>query len=186
MTLKNRRSLAVLAFAALICITGAFSYKLASTDVPVTLQNLFVLLTACLMGPLQGAAATGIFLLCGITGLPVFCGFHGGMQYFNGITGGYLAGYFAASFVTGLIAGRPSLLIKNSIIKLIIACIAGMIIIYAFGLFRYMLLNSLDISEFSKAFDLCISPFLAGDAIKIAVIVPLARVLRPYFAKWFF
>ncbi len=186
MTQKNRRSIAVLAFAALICVMGAFRYNIASTNVPVTLQNLFVLLIACLFGPLQGAAATGIFLVCGILGLPVFCGFHGGIQYFTGVTGGYLAGYFVAAFVTGIIAGRPSLLIKTSILKLILACISGMLIIYGFGLFRYMIFNSMSISEINKAIDLCIKPFLTGDIIKIAVIVPLASVLRPYFAKWFF
>lgn len=186
MTLKNRRSLMVLAFAALICVMGAFRYNLTSTDVPVTLQNLFVLLAACLIGPLQGSAATGIFLVLGILGLPVFSGFHGGIEYFTGQTGGYLTGYFIAAFLTGSIIGRPSLLIKTSILKLILSVISGMLVIYVFGLFRYMKFNSMDFSDISQAIDLCIIPFLPGDAIKTAVITALAKVLRPYFAKWFF
>ena len=61
-------------FAALIAVSGFISIPLPGSPVPIVLQNMMPVLAAALLGGFQGAGATGLFLLAGVLGLPVFAG----------------------------------------------------------------------------------------------------------------
>jgi len=64
------------------------------TPVPLTVQNLGVLLVGLLLGSRRGFAALALYLLEGAVGLPVFNPTGpGGIAQFHGATGGFLIVY---------------------------------------------------------------------------------------------
>ena len=72
------------------------------TPVPLTLQNFAVLLVGLLLGSRRGFAALMLYLVEGMSGLPVFnpAGPGGAAQLF-GITGGFLLAYPFVAFAAG-------------------------------------------------------------------------------------
>ncbi len=76
------------------------------TPVPLTVQNLGVLLVGLLLGSRRGFAAMMLYLAEGAVGLPVFSastvGLHGFAQLF-GPTGGFLMAYPFVAFVAGYV-----------------------------------------------------------------------------------
>jgi len=140
--------------------------------VPIVLQNLFVMLTALLLGSRWGLGAISVYLLAGVCGLPVFAGGMGGIGRLAGPTGGYLMGYLPMVFIIGMIAEKTG----NRMAYDILAMIMGTVILYACGV---TWLKTVTGMAWSKAFTVGMYPFLIGDAVKIAVAAPLARSLRP-------
>lgn len=65
--------------------------------VPYTMQNTAVVLAGLLLPPRWAAASQLIYLMMVALGLPVASGFRGGLVVLVGYTGGYLAGFPAAS-----------------------------------------------------------------------------------------
>lgn len=192
MTQNNKISLAVLSFSALICISGVFSFSFDTTPIPIVLQNFFVILAASLLGPTQGAATCGLFLIAGIIYPPIFAGCHGlgfgqGMLYLSGQTGGYIIGYFLAAIVTGFYTGKPRHS-KTPLVKIIIGSLLGFLVIYIPGVIRFLRVNEipLSIETISPIIDICIRPFIFGDLIKLCAVIPLAFAFRPYCEKLLF
>ncbi len=157
-------------FAALTAV-GAYMV-LPIGPVPVVMQNLFVFLAGLILGGRWGLASVGIYLLAGAVGLPVFAGGTGGVGRFFGPTGGYLIGYLPAVFLIGWIAAKTG----QRPVGDILGMLCGTVVLYACGLFWLKLLTGL---PWTKALAVGMLPFLPGDALKIAVAVPIARALRP-------
>jgi biotin transport system substrate-specific component len=157
-------------FAALTAV-GAYM-ALPIGPVPVVMQNLFVFLAGLILGGRWGLASVGIYLLAGAVGLPVFAGGSGGIGRFIGPTGGYLIGYLPAVFLIGWIAHKAG----RRPLGDILAMICGTAALYACGLAWLKVVTGL---PWPKALAAGMLPFLLGDALKIAVAVPIARVLRP-------
>ncbi len=157
-------------FAALTAV-GAYMV-LPIGPVPVVMQNLFVFLAGLILGGRWGLASVGIYLLAGAVGLPVFAGGTGGVGRFFGPTGGYLIGYLPAVFLIGWIATKTG----QRPVGDLLAMLCGTVVLYACGLVWLKLLTGL---PWPKAFAVGMLPFLVGDALKIAVAVPIARALRP-------
>jgi biotin transport system substrate-specific component len=144
--------------------------------VPIVLQNLFVLLAGLLLGARWACASLGIYLLAGACGLPVFAGGGGGLGHLVGPRGGYLIGFFFAALVVGYISDRA----KGRVWIEIAGMILGSLVIYGLGV---PWLKSMLGLSFSKAVAVGMLPFLIGDAIKIAIAIPIARSLRPLMNK---
>lgn len=159
--------------AALIA-AGAF-LAIPIGPVPIVLQNFFVLLAGLLLGARWGLAAVGIYLLAGAVGLPVFAGATGGVARFFGPTGGYLLGYLPAVWIAGAFAergeGRPGWDMAGTIL--------GTLVVYAAGV---PVLHAVTGMAWGKAAAAGMLPFLPGDILKIAAVVPVARTLRPVLA----
>ncbi|HVL42771.1 MAG TPA: biotin transporter BioY [Brevundimonas sp.] len=77
--------------------------------VPMTLQTWAVLLAAAAMGPVRGMAATALYLLAGLVGLPVLAEGASGVDPFTGPTAGYLAAFVPAAALAGWLAVHGSL-----------------------------------------------------------------------------
>ena len=156
--------------AALIA-AGAF-LSIPIGPVPIVLQNFFVLLTGLLLGSRQGTVAVGIYLLAGAVGLPVFAGATGGIARFVGPTGGYLLGYLPAVWIAGRFseAGRGRLAFDLAGLAL------GSLVVYAAGV---PMLKAVAGMDWGRAVAVGMLPFLPGDILKIAAVVPVARTLRP-------
>jgi biotin transport system substrate-specific component len=159
-------------FAAFIAVGAYLAVPIPVSPVPIVLQNLFVLLAGLLLGPRWGLASVGVYILAGAVGLPVFVGGKGGIAHFLGPTGGYLIGFAACAFITGVIADRR----ETGALTDILAVCAGTLAIYAFGV---PWLRAVTGMSWEKALLAGMLPFLIGDALKAAAAVILARALRP-------
>jgi biotin transport system substrate-specific component len=161
-------------FAALISAGAFFSIPIG--PVPIVLQNLIALLAALILGPFLGGAAVALFLLAGVLNLPVFAGGTGGIARLLGPTGGYLAGYFIMAVAAGLIAGRPGPdRKKDSYPRMVIAIIAGLLIVYVPGVYWLKLKAGYD---WAKAIGAGFVPFIIGDCIKAAAAILMIPRLR--------
>ena len=157
-------------FAALTAV-GAF-IAIPIGPVPIVLQNLFVLLAGLLLGSRWALASVGIYLLAGACGLPVFAGGQGGIGRIVGPTGGYLLGYLPAVYVIGVISEKSG----QRVVWDVIAMILGSVLIYACGVTWLKVLTGM---SWPKTLAVGMFPFLIGDALKIAVAVPIAKAVRP-------
>jgi len=171
-------SLRMTVYASLMAaLTAAGAYMaIPIGPVPIVLQNLFIFLAGLLLGPGWGTASVGVYLLAGILGLPVFAGGVGGIGRFAGPTGGYLMGFLPAVCVIGFISNVS----KTNVVRDLLAMICGSLIIYACGV---SWLNILTGMTLGKTLAVGMYPFLPGDALKMAVAIPIVKALRPVIYK---
>ncbi len=172
-------------FAAIICAGSFIAIPLG--PVPVVLQNAFCVMAGLLLGPFQGAGAVGLFLILGALGLPVFSGGRGGFAVITGPTGGYLVGYFLAALVAGAALKRLSregdagVSVSKAIPILISATVMGFAVIYIPGVI--VLRKALHLS-LADGLAKGLLPFIAGDLIKAAILVPVVWKLRPIVGRY--
>ena len=177
-----------LIFAALMAICSFITIPLGFTPVPINLATLGVFLTGGILGKKYGSISLIVYILLGAVGVPVFAGFKGGLGVLAGPTGGYIIGYLAAAFLTGLLvelvftktgtdSGQRSAKASTSrFIGIILAMIAGLAACYALGTAWFMISTG---TGLGAALISCVIPFLPGDAAKIIVGTLLVQKLRP-------
>ncbi len=178
---KTQSSFLTLIFAILISLSGFVSISIQGSSIPLGIQNMLIVLAGSSLGGIQGAGATGLFLVAGALGLPVFLGNESGIASLISTNGGFILGYFFASLVTGIIITKPNTEEKTPIARILIGSAIGFIIIYAFGTMQYMRIAQASINE---AVLVCITPFLKYDAIKLVVATIISVRLRPFIAKY--
>jgi biotin transport system substrate-specific component len=164
----------VLGASILIGLSAQVAILLPWSPVPITLQTLAVLLTGAALGAKRGAAAVALVLVEGAAGLPVFSGWTGGLAHLLGPTGGYLIGFVVAAFLSGWLAERGW---DRRPATSVAAMVLGNAAIYAVGLVWLAAFVG-----WTRVLPLGLVPFLAGDALKIAVatgLLPLTwRLVR--------
>ena len=173
---KTYRMVICAMFAALICVLAPFSIPMPG-GIPLSLATFPIMLAGCLEGPVSGTVSVFIYLLLGLTGLPVFSGMRSGPAVLFGMTGGFLIGYLALSFLCGLIyftclkkAAKSPI---PTFVILVSSMICGTIALYVLGTAWFMILTG---NPLRSALLACVIPFLPGDLVKIvsaALIVPI-------------
>jgi biotin transport system substrate-specific component len=130
------------------------------TPVPLTVQNLAVLLVGLLLGSRRGFAALALYLAEGAVGLPVFNPTGpGGITQIVGATGGFLIAYPFVAFVAGLVFERGA----KTFVRAAFAGLLAEILLFASGLaWLYVFTHSL-----VKAAYLGLYWFLAAEVIKV-------------------
>ena len=112
-----------------VAIGAQIMVPIPGSAVPATLQGLAVLIVGGVLGPAGGVLALSLYLAAGAAGLPVFAPMGlPGVSRLLGPTSGYLLAFPVAALVTGAVARRQSLL------RCLLACLLGMIIIHAGGI----------------------------------------------------
>ncbi len=185
------RDIALIAGGVLLLILGArIAFELPAVSlgrfyvpdnpyVPITLQTFGVLFTSAALGARRGFSATGIYLLIGAAGMPVFAGDGSGAATFAsvesgrlvlGATGGYLIGFLAASAAVGALAERGwDRRLRGSIA----AMLMGTLIVYTVGLAWLALALDRSVTD---VLPFGLYPFVPGDILKLllaAGILPL-------------
>ncbi len=151
-----------------IALCARVTIPLPFSPVPITGQTLAVLLTGALLGSRRGSLCLLTYLAEGAFGLPVFAvGETVGLARLVGPTGGYLAGFVAAAYVTGLLAERGW---DRQVGTTLLAMLFGNVTLYAFGLPWLALSVGIE-----RALVLGLYPFFLGDLVKLA----LATTLLP-------
>ena len=118
-------------FTALIAV-GAF-IKIPVPVVPFTLQYLFTMLAGLLLGARLGSLSVFAYMVLGLAGLPIFTE-GGGLWYVLKPSFGYIIGFVVGAFATGWIAEHMK---KKTILRYLFANLAGLMVVYAFGMIYY-------------------------------------------------
>ena len=84
--------------------TLAPAIPVGPVGVPITLQTLAVALTAMILGPWRGFAATVLYVIVGLAGLPVFAGGGSGLGVLAKPSAGYLLAFPLAALLIGFLA----------------------------------------------------------------------------------
>ncbi len=133
MKLTTKDIITTALFTALM-IAGTF-IRIPFPFLPVTFQTFICALAGMLLGPRLGALSMTVYMLLGLTGIPVFTG-GGGFPYIFKPSFGFILGFIAGAYVIGTVSkklGKP--LFSNNVKALL----AGLFTIYSIGIF-YMLL----------------------------------------------
>lgn len=154
--------------AAFVGLAAQIAIPLPFTPVPLTLQTFAVLLTGAALGSLRGVLALTIYALAGVAGVPWFAQ---GTSGYGFATFGYILGFILAAFIVGKLAehGNSTTLLRSAYLMVV-----GNVAIFVVGV--SWLKVSFDWT-WANAIAQGLTPFLIGDAIKLAVaagLLPLA------------
>lgn len=170
------RAAVPVAFGALVVALAAqVVVPVPLSPVPMTLQPLAVLAVGGVLGAIGGVSSLVLYIALGALGLPVFAAGGSGLLHLVGPTGGYLLAFPLAAGSTGaLVAKAP-----RSVLRVLLACALGMVIIHLGGVAQLALLGGNPAAAFRMGF----LPFLTGDLLKVglaaAVILGVGPRLRP-------
>lgn len=148
--------------AGLTGLAAQVSIHTSITPVPFTLQTLAVLLTGAALGSVRGMLSMALYVLAGSLGVPWFAdhahGWAGNPSF------GYVLGFILAAGVVGELARRGN---DRSVLSSVGLMVIGDALLLSVG--TIWLSSDLHVSAV-KAIDLGVTPFLVGEAIKIAVV----------------
>ena len=155
---------AVMVFLGVVAIWIAAKVQvfLPGNPVPITLQTFAVLTVGAAYGARLGLLTIVGYLALGAMGATVFAGEKAGLTYMMGGTGGYLVGYALAAMALGY-AGRMGW--DRKVLLMALAMLIGNALIYIPGL---LWLNQFA-SGWAQTLEWGITPFLVGDALKLAL-----------------
>lgn len=146
----------------LMAACAHISIPLWFTPVPITLQTFGVMFLALSLGGWRASAALVLYLMEGVSGLPVFSPHGpGGMAQLLGPTGGYLMSYPFAALVAGLIAEKFSR--HSRLIAFSAAAVACSVLVFASGA---LWLQTLIHKPSSTVFAIAVLPFVPGEVLK--------------------
>ena len=157
--------IAVLAVAAKI--------KVPMWPVPITMGTFAVLTIGAAYGARLGLVTILGYMIMGALGFDVFAGSSAeayGLTYMMGGTGGYLLGYVMATVALGWFAQAGW---DRSAGKMALAMLAGNVLIYVPGLIWLGMLYGWD----KPLLQWGLTPFLIGDALKLALAAALLPAL---------
>ncbi|MCI7813169.1 MAG: biotin transporter BioY [Lachnospiraceae bacterium] len=158
-------------FAAVLAVLSQISIPMPS-GVPVTLQTFAVALTGFVLGWKYGLMATGVYILVGAIGVPVFSGFSGGLGVLVGKTGGFIWGFL---FMAGLCGVRY--VVKNKVVSMICGMV-GLAICHILGILQFQFLAEMG---FTEAALLVSVPYLLKDVISVVLAYIAAEILERSF-----
>lgn len=146
------------------------------TPVPLTVQNLGVLLVGLALGSRRGSLALALYLAEGAAGMPVFSpALSGGLMQLVGPTGGYLIAYPFVAALTGYIFERG----KPTFARAAWAAIAGEILLFTCGIAQlYIITHSL-----AKAISFGLYWFVFAEVMKVMFAAGVARGWQGLFPR---
>ena len=143
----------------------AAKVKVPMWPVPITMGTFAVLSIGAAYGARLGLVTILGYMVIGALGFDVFAGSSAeafGLEYMMGSTGGYLVGYVLATVLLGALARKGW---DRSAPKMALAMLAGNALIYVPGLIWLGMLHGWDKPILAWG----LTPFLMGDAIKLAL-----------------
>lgn len=162
-------------FATLIAI-GTF-IKIPIPVLPFTLQFLFTNLAGLILGSTYGTISVTVYILIGLSGIPVFSS-GGGIGYVFNPTFGYLIGFLIGTWAAGKIMEKSK--IKNRK-AMFIASFINLTLVYAFGMVYYYIIANYYLRSpigIGMLILYCFVLAVPGDILLCCVSVGLARRLK--------
>ena len=160
-----------------LILAASAKFKVPLPPVPFTMQTLAVAVLAAGLGWRLGVATVALYLIEGLSGLPVFAN-GGGFAYVFSPTFGFLVGYLPMALLIGWAADRG---IAGNVALLFAVMVAGDAIAFACG-FGWLLAvaNSIQASGgelpswlkggdlLTVAYNGAVKPFILWDLLKMA------------------
>ncbi|HJW22878.1 MAG TPA: biotin transporter BioY [Candidatus Limnocylindrales bacterium] len=158
------RNVALILAGTLLIVLGAqVSFAIPGNPVPITGQTFGVLVAGGALGFRRGIAASGLYVLLGILGLPFFAQGKTGLDVLWGATGGYLVGFVLAAAIVGRLAELGwDRKVAGSVGAMLVANVA----IYLVGVPWLAYVTGKDLAW---AIENGFVPFVAGDVLKLAL-----------------
>lgn len=168
-------------FTALIAI-GAF-IRIPVPYLPFTLQLLFTMSAGLLLGGKLGALSVCVYILMGLSGMPVFTE-GGGPAYILKPTFGYIAGFAAGAYVTGIIANKVP---EPGYRRLLAANFAGLAIVYLSGISYYYFISDFYLGNSTGVKTIlfyCFVLAVPGDIVLCLIGAKLGKTLIPIMKRY--
>lgn len=170
-------------FAALVAVGAFIKITLPTEPIPMhfTLQWFFVLLAGLLLNKRLAGASVGVYLLIGLTGVPIFAS-GGGLSYLLRPSFGYLLGFALAAYIMAWMCEEAG---RIRFWKLLFISIAGLLVYYGIGmLYFYVVCHFLIFQEVTwkillvNCFLLTAGPDFALCVAAVGVAAKLRGVVR--------
>ena len=149
----------IAAGAGFIGLLAQWSVPLPGTPVPLTLGTFAVLLTGASLGGVRALLSVGAYMVAGGLGVNWFANHKDG---WGGATFGYVIGFVIAAALVGWLAQRGG---DRTVAKTAVTMVLGNLVIYAVGVSWLVSSTGMGLTAGLAA---GMTPFLFGDAIKIA------------------
>ena len=156
----STKSIATCALCVALLVVSCF-FTIPVGPIPFTLQTAVVILIALLMTPKQAAVTTGVYLLMGAAGLPVFSGF-----LFS-----YLIGTAIASAVRLQLE-------KRGVKQIVCDVVTAVLVISISDVLGWLWMMFFTQTDPLAAFLMADAPFIAIDCCKGAVAIVVATAVR--------
>ncbi len=157
-------------FAAVISVLSILSIP-TPWGVPFTLQTFAIALCGFVLGKKYGAAATVVYVLLGLVGVPVYAGMSAGPAVLIGPTGGYIIGFIFMAFFCGL---AYDFFMKKKLLFILFA-VVGLACCHALGIVQLKLYYKMTWAGAAMAGTV---PYIAKDMISVAIAFLLAIAVR--------
>ena len=176
MKLTTKDIITTALFTALM-IAGTF-IRIPFPFLPVTFQPFICALAGMILGPRLAALAMTVYMLLGLTGVPVFSG-GGGLLYIFKPSFGFILGFIAGAYVIGTVSKRLG---RPSFVKNIIALLAGLFTIYAVGVVYMFLIMRVYLGNQETGLLLVLYgnlPYIAKDTVLFLIAAAVSGSVLP-------
>lgn len=169
-------------FTAIISIISAIPIGIELFGVPATLQTFamaFIGFTLCYK---LGTASCFVYILLGLIGIPVYNKFMAGPSVLFGPTGGFIIGFLALSFLSGL-GMKLTKKFDNAVLKAVSAIVLsliGLVLCHLIGIIQFSIVYGM---SFPKSLLLVSLPYIPKDAVSIVLAYFAALAVRSALAK---
>lgn len=140
------KELTFTALFAALSVVGAFlkiNIPLPLYTMHFTLQWFFVLMAGFILGSRLGALSVMVYLLLGLSGLPVFAS-GGGIGYILKPTFGFLIGFVFAAYAIGRLT---EILKPTKVYQYVIPATVGLFVYYGFGAIYFYFMKNLYVGD---------------------------------------
>ena len=162
------RQVAIVVGASLfVALCAHITIPLPFTPVPLTMQNLGVLLVGLVLGSRRGFAALALYLAEGAMGMPVFSPVGpGGIAHLLGPTGGFLLAYPLVAWLAGYVMEHG----RKSFARAAVGGLLGEVVLFIGGLTWLAVLTH----SVTQAFRWGLYWFLFAEVIKVMMAAGIA------------
>lgn len=161
---------------ALICVSAYIIIPLPFTPSSLTAQTLVVNLIALLLTPRQALFTMAVYILLGLTGLPVFSGGIGGPGKLFGPTGGYIMSWLPAVYLMSRLKGKHYNIKRYCLVTILV----GMPVIYLTGSAYMRFITGMN---WTAAFMSAVVPFIPLDLFKCFAASLIAKPVQISLSK---
>jgi len=174
----SARDITMAAVFAALAVAAAMLVRYGGAVVPFSLLPFVAMLAGGILGARLGALSMIVYLLLGLTGVPVFARPpFGGPAYVLQPTFGFLIGYIATAYVTGMLLKNRE---PSGFLRYFFSMAAGVVFCYLAGLpYLYVILTFYLGKTLSvmQVIAIGFTPFIVLDLAKAAVAAVLARAV---------
>jgi biotin transport system substrate-specific component len=153
-----------------LLLAASAHVRIPFIPVPATLQSLTVALIAAAFGARLGVATVALYIVEGLSGLPVFTS-GAGPAYVFAPTFGFILGWLPMAYMIGAAADRG---VSRRMLPLFAIMLAGDAVSFVFGYAWLVAMSGgaawIDQANvLGSAFDIAVKPFLIWDVLKLAL-----------------